>query len=116
MDIKKAIEEDLKLQVGLGATTYNGRDSYPYYISELLPNGVVGLYEASWKFDDKHPWEGGNGVVDAFDPSHKTELYIKRRYSKWWRCEKDGKPISKFTHKWMKLSFNGAYAYQDPSF
>lgn len=115
MDPKKAIAEDLVIAVGVGASIYNGRDSYPYYVSEVLDNGVIGLYDAPWKFDDKHPWEGGTGVVDAFDPTHPTEFYIKRHYGKWWTCSKDGKCLAKFTHKYSHLSFNGAYAYQDPS-
>ena len=116
MDTRAAIAEDLTISVGTGASTYNGRDSSPYYVSEVLPNGVIGLYSAHWQFDDKHPWEGGVGVVDKFDSSHASELYIKRRYGNWWQCSKDGKPLCKFTDKYRRLGFNGAYAYQDPSF
>ena len=33
-----AIEEDLKIEVGIGATYHCGSDAYPYYVSEVLPN------------------------------------------------------------------------------
>lgn len=115
-DLAKQISEELSISIGTGATYSNGLDSYPYYVSEFLPNMVIGLYEAHWKFDDQHPWEGGDGVVDAFDSTAKSELYIKKRYGEWWRCDKVGNPINKFTDKCCHLNFNGAFAYQNPSF
>lgn len=116
-DIRKMIEEDLRLEVGLGATKRVGSDEYPYYISELLPNGVVGMYRPDAKFDDKHPWYGGSGAVDPFDPSHKSEFYIKRRYGSWWKCTRSGVPLSDgYDRKMSGLHFGSAHYYQDPSF
>ena len=113
---EKAIEEDLKICIGIGATIRVGSDSYPYYVSEMLPNGVLGMYSPKARFDDKHPWESGYGAVDPFDDQHKSEFYIKRRYGQWWKTSSDGKPLEKWTSKWHHLSFGHASYYQDPSF
>lgn len=116
MDQKTLIKEDLEVCVGIGATTSNGRDCYPYYVSEVLPNGIIGIYRAGWHFDAQHPWEGGDGVVDPFDQQHTSDFYIKRRYGKWWQVDGSGKPIEPFTGKYLRLSFGRAHAFQDPSF
>ena len=116
MDIKTAIAEDLCISVGTGVTKHNGRDSYPFYVSEVLPNGVVGLTSGHGHFDSSHPWEGGIGVVDPFDHDQPTEFYIKRRYGNWWKVHKNGKPISRFTDRYSRICFGRASFYQDPSF
>ena len=116
MDAKQALEEDLKIIPGTGATMSVGSDSYPYYVTEVLPNGVIGLYKPSSHWDASHTWEGGTQVVSPFDPHAKTEQYIKRRYGKWWVVEANGRPISRFTSKWERLRFGHAVAYQNPSF
>lgn len=114
-DPEKQIMEDLILAPGLGATMSNGRDSYPYYVSEVLPNRVIGLYSPNSHFEKS--WENGHQVVDKYDPSHPTEIYIKRAYSRWWKVTKDGKKrLREFTGRYCHLSFGHAYAYQDPSF
>jgi hypothetical protein len=111
-DERQIIAEDMKIMPGAGATLHVGSDSYPYYVSEVLPNGVIGMYSPSWKF--KTSWTDGSGEVDPFDSTHKTELFIKRRYKKWWKVEKDGKPVDRFAGS--NLSFGHAHLYQDPSF
>ncbi len=116
MTIQDIVNEDINIMPGIGATKHVGSDAYPYYVSEVLPNGVIGLYEPHAQFDDAHPWEGGTQVVDPFDPNHESTTYIKRRYGNWWSCDKNGKHTSKFTCKWVKLLFGQALAYQDPSF
>lgn len=117
MDPVDQITNDLTMLPGQGATMYNGRDSYPYYICEALPNGVYGIYSAGSHFDDKHPWESGVEVVDPYIPNHPAEKYIKFTYGKWWEVSKDGKTrICRLTGKYCSLSFKGAYSYQDPSF
>ena len=110
MDI---INEDLNMEVGLGATYHCGSDAYPYYISELLPNNVIGLYSPNSYFDKTHPSYFGDQVVEDFDPNHKTEIYIRRRYGNWWTCDKNGKKISRFNRT---LKFGYARSYLDPSF
>ena len=116
-NVQKAIEEDLIIEVGLGATMSVGSDCYPYYISEVLPNGVIGIYSPNSRFDETHPWEAGTEVVDAFDPVHPSETYIRRCYGKWWTVSKDGKTrLQKFESKWKKFTIGHAYAYQNPSF
>jgi hypothetical protein len=110
------IEEDLKICVGCGATKSVGSDSYPLYVSEILPKNVIGMYTPKSQFDDAHPWHGGTQVVDAFDPNAKSMFYIKRRYGHWWEVESNGNPIRRFTGRYLRLSFNGAYSYRDPSF
>ena len=116
MTIEQAINEDLSIMPGMGATMSVGSDAYAYYVSEVLPNGVIGLYEPRAYFDDKHPWEAGTQVVQAFNPDVKTEKYIKRRYGKWWLVEKNGKPIHRFTSKYERFRFGQAVSYRDPSF
>ena len=116
MKHEEMIEEDLNIHVGIGATLSVGSDSYPYYVSETLPNGAIGMYHASSHWDDAHPWEGGSQVVDPFDARHATDFYIKRRYGHWWKINKDGSPIERFTGKYTRLSFGHAYSYCDPSF
>jgi len=106
------INEDLKIDVGMGATYHCGSDSYPYYVSEVLPKGVIGLYNPDSRFDDEHPWEGGVEVVDPFDASQASEIYIKRLYGNWWECTKDGKKV----RKWHDIHFGYAHSYRDPSF
>ena len=116
MDIESFIEEDLKIMPGVGATKSVGSDCYPFYVSEVLPNHVIGMYEPKSHFDKDHPWEGGTMVVDAFNPQHRSELYIKRRYGKWWKCTKEGKPVGRLTCRYIRLEFGNAYSYQNPSF
>ena len=112
---QNAINEDLIIAVGVGATMSVGSDSYPYYISEVLPNGVIGLYSPNSHFEKS--WTDGHEVVDKFDPAHKSELYIKRCYGKWWKTSRDGKTrISRFTSRWQRFDIGHAYAYSDPSF
>lgn len=112
----KAIAEDLNMQVGLGLTMRVGSDAYPYYISEVLPNGILGIVRADSCFDDTHPWEGGDEAVKPFDPSKPTEFYIKRRYGNWWEVTKDGMPSRKWTSKYERVSFGAAVGYRDPNF
>lgn len=112
----KVIEEDLMIMPGLGATISIGSDRYAYYVSEVLPNNVIGIYSPESYFDDKHPWEGGDQMVSPYDTNHKSDTYIKRRYGKWWTCTPDGKPINHFTTKWSRLHFGHAISYRDPSF
>lgn len=112
-------KEDLLIEVGLGATKHVGSDAYPYYISEILPKGVIGLYSPGSHFDKDHPWEGGSMVVDKFDPQHKSEFYIRRRYGKWWKCDATGKTYKKTDYQnygTIHLRFGHACSYQDPSF
>ena len=109
-DCTSAIEEDLMMQVGLGATYNCGSDAYPYYVSEVLPNGVIGLYEPNSHFEKD--WTDGHQVVDKFDPAKKSEFYIRRAYGHWWTCSK----IGIREKRWHDISFGHAYAYQDPSF
>ena len=109
---EKNIAEDLMLEVGLGATYSVGSDSYPYYVSELLPKGVIGLYKPASHFPEGKDWTYGSMDVDPFDSNHPTETYIRRCYGHWWTCNKDGKKIS----RWHRISFGHAYSYQDPSF
>lgn len=116
MTQQEIIEEDLKILPGTGATMRVGSDSYPWYVSEVASNGIIGMYKPKSWFDDKHPWEGGMQVVAPFDAKHPSEIYIKRRYGKWWKVSNDGKPISRFTSRYESLHFNGAYSYCDPSF
>lgn len=112
--MENAIAEDLNICVGCGVTKRIGSDSYPLYVSEVLPNGVIGMYRTNWHFEKN--WTDGSVKVDPFDSSHSSEFYAKRRYGHWWKVEKNGKPIERITSKWCHLSFNGAYGYQDPSF
>ena len=80
--VQQAIEEDLVIDVGIGATKSIGSDCYPYYVSEVLPNGVIGVYRPLSSF--KHSWTDGSMEVEAFNPAHKTEVYLKRFYGNWW--------------------------------
>ena len=109
-DYINAIKEDLTIEVGLGATYSIGSDSYPYYVSEVLPNGVIGLYEPSSHFE--HDWTEGSMVVDKFDSSHASEVYIRKSYGHWWECDKDGKRKC----RWHSIHFGHACSYRDPSF
>lgn len=114
-DAKAEIMEDLTIAPGLGAATWNGRDSYPYYVSEVLPNRVIGMYSPGSHFEKS--WESGHLVTDKYDPEHPTELYIKKAYGRWWEVTKDGKKrLRKFTGRYRSLSFGAAVSYQDPHF
>ena len=108
------INEDLMIAPGVGATMTVGSDSYAYYVSEVLSNGIVGLYSPKTYFENS--WADGTMKVDDFDKSNASEFYIKRRYGKWWKCTKDGNPLHKWTGKYARLHFGRAYAYRDPSF
>ena len=115
---KEQIVEDLTICPGTGATMSVGSDSYPYWITEVLPNRVLGICSAHSHFDDKHPWEGGTEVVDPYDSKMcKTEKYIKCCYGKGWEVSKDGKTrIARFSDRWRHFSIGHAYAYLNPSF
>lgn len=116
-DAKTIIDEDLAISVGIGATLRVGSDAYPYYISEVLPNGVIGIYSPKSHFDNAHPWQGGTEVVDPFDPNAESEIYIKRCYGNWWKVSRDDKArIERFISRWENFTIGHAYAYQDPSF
>lgn len=110
----KAIKEDLIIEVGLGVTQSVGSDSYAYYISEILPKNVIGLYRPACHFDKS--WADGEMKVADFDPTIKSSMYIKRRYGHWWNVKADGTPISRFTGRYCNLYFGHARAYRDPSF
>lgn len=116
MTAEQAVNEDLKIMPGTGATMSIGSDAHAYYVSEVLPNGIIGLYRPHAFWDDKHPWEGGVQVVAPFNSECKSEEYIKRRYGHWWNVTREGKPIHRFTSKYCRLSFGHASSYRDPSF
>ena len=116
MTTEETINEDLKVVPGMGATMSVGSDAYAYYVSELLPNGVIGLYEPESCWDAAHPWEGGDQTVQPFNPEAKSEMYIKRRYGKWWKVDRNGKRICRFTSKYERFRFGRAVSYRDPSF
>lgn len=110
MNMIQAINEDLTIEVGTGATYHCGSDRYPYYVSELLPHGVIGMYRPNSHFEKN--WTDGHLVVDKFDSSHVSEFYIRKSYGTWWKCDKNGKRIQ----KWHSIRFGYASSYQDPSF
>lgn len=113
---KDFIEEDLKIVPGTGAAMHVGSDAYAYYVSEVLSNGVVGLYQPHAFWDSTHPWEGGVQVVQDYNPECKTETFIKRRYGRWWVVGSNGKAVKPFTGRWSRLVFGKAWSYRDPSF
>jgi hypothetical protein len=110
----QAIHEDLTITIGTGATLYVGSDSYPYYVSEVLPKGVYGLYSPHAHFEKS--WTDGSMTVDKFDANHTSTIYLKRRYGKWWEVSPEGSPRKPFTSKYSHLHFGKAHAYRDPSF
>ena len=117
VDAKTQIAEDLVIAPGVGATMSVGSDAYAYWITEALPNNVYGICHARSHFDDDHPWEGGTEVVEPYDPTKdKTESYIKRCYGKWWKVDKDGHRLERFSGKWNRFSIGHACSYRDPSF
>ncbi len=117
VDAAQHIAEDLETSPGTGATQSVGSDSYPYWVTEVLPNGVYGICRADSHFDEAHPWEGGVEVVEPYDPATcKTEMHIKRCYGNWWVVSRDGKRLRRFTDKYVRFSIGSAVAYSDPSF
>ena len=117
IDAKTQINEDLIIVPGTGATMSVGSDAYAYWITEVLPNGVYGVGDARSHFDESHPWEGGTEVVEPFDPTKdKTEFYIKRCYGKWWKVNKDGHRLCRFSSRYHHFSIGHACSYRDPSF
>lgn len=113
-DHARFIDEDLMIAVGVGVTYSVGSDSYPYYIAEVLPNGIIGLYSPSSHFEKS--WTDGEMKVDPFMPEAKATFYVKRRYGNWWKVNKDGTPIMKWGGRHCNVSIGRAYSYQDPSF
>lgn len=117
IDAKVQINEDLMVQPGTGATMSVGSDAYAYWVTEVLPNHIYGIGRAHSHFDDSHPWEGGDMVVEPFDPAKdKTEFFIKRCYGKWWKVTNDGHRLERFSSKWRRFRLGHVCAYQDPSF
>ena len=113
------ITEELTIEVGTAATKHVGSDSYPYYISEVLPNGVYGVYAADYTFDNAHPYYAGYAVIQPFDKTNaktKTDFYLKRCYGNWWKVDKNGSRISRFTDRYQHFSIGHAIAYLNPSF
>lgn len=110
--MKKAFDITI-VKVGTGITEYIGSDSYAYYVTEVLPNKVLGIYTADAHFDATHPWQGGVMVVEPFDETHKTTKYIKQLYGNWWIVSRDGKTR---LQKFHNLQIGSAHAYRDPSF
>lgn len=111
------ITEDLTIEVGTGATKQVGSDSYPYYISEVLPNGVYGVCAAKYKFDGAHPYYDGHATVQPFDRTNaKTDFYLKRCYGNLWKVDKNGSRISRFTDRYQHFTIGRAIAHLDPSF
>ena len=116
MTPEEIVKQDLMIQVGTGLTESVGSDSYGFYVSEVLGNGVYGIYSAPANWSDKNPYYGGTMETKAFDPTHKSEFYIKRSYGHWWRVHPNGKRISRFSGRYCHISFGHAYNYRDPSF
>ena len=90
----KDIEEDLTVNVGLRIMYYCGSDTYAYYISEILPGGVLGIYEPNSNFEND--WTDGYENVDPFDSTKESEFYIRKSYGNWWKCDKNGKRIGRW--------------------
>lgn len=113
--MKQAIQEDLSIMPGTGAYLSVGSDCYALYVVEILDDGIIGMYSPKTWFDKKHPWHNGTHVVDDFKHNAKSEFYIKRRYGNWWKVSRDGRPLSRYTTKHLRLHFGKAYSYRDPS-
>lgn len=114
IDPVKTLEEDLKMHIGLGVTEQVGSDAYAFYVSDLRPNGVIGLCRPKTTF--KTSWTEGTLEVEPYNESMKTNFYIKRRYGNWWTVTPEGKPLRRYSGRYKHLSFGHAYAYRDPSF
>lgn len=100
--------------VGTGATHSVGSDSYPLYVTEVKQKGrLLGLCSAESHFDDQHPWQAGDMVVEPFDPKLKTEFWLKKYGKKWYHASPDG---TRHPGSVYRISFGGAYSYRDPSF
>lgn len=111
------IAEDLEIAPGMGVTCSVGPDCYAFYVSSVLPGGIVGVYHAPARFDDAHPLEGGTQAVDAFEPGHKPDCLIKKAYGGWWECTAAGKRIRRWTFSGsVRFAWGVPAAYQDPSF
>lgn len=115
---KTKILEDLTIAPGTGASMSVGSDCYAYWITDVLPNRVLGVCSARSHFDKDHPWEDGHEVVEPWNPEiDKTEFFIKRCYNHWWKVSEDGKKrISRFDGRWQRFSIGHAVSYRDPSF
>lgn len=114
IDYERILKEDLTIIIGIGATYRVGSDSYPYYISEILPNGIYGLYSPKSHF--KKSWTDGTMIVDPFDTKQKSTMYIKRYYGNWYEVDITGKRRRRLTTKYSHLNFGKACSYRDPSF
>ncbi len=114
---KEQILEDLTICHGTGATKSVVSDSYPYWITEVLPNRVFGVCHARSHFDQDHSWESGHEVVDKYDPTiDKTQFYLKRCYGHWWEVDRAGKKrLRRFDGRYVSFTIGHAYSYRNPS-
>lgn len=106
--------------VGQGLSKRVGSDSYGYYICSIAmaknKKPVYGICSASTKMHGT--WEEGDEdctMPENAVPSSWITTYGKTKTGlpKWWYCNSNG---VRYTGEHASFSWNGAYAYKDPSF
>ena len=122
-DIPKELEAEVaarKLEgpcfIGQGWSHQVGSDCYGGYVTFIGTNAdgkpYYGLVGADSHFEKC--WEDGHQTCVM--PKDKTpEEYVVQFRGRWWKCNDKG---DRYLGSHMKVSYswNGAFAYQDPSF
>ena len=115
----KQLAKDGKLEgpyfIGQGWSYRIGSDCYGGYITFIGKNSAnkpyYGLVEADSHFDKC--WEDGHQTCVM--PADKTpEEFVVKFRGQWWKCDKNGDRYIGSRNK-VHYSWNGAFAYQDPS-
>lgn len=102
--------------IGQGWSHQVGSDCYGGYVTFIGKNSdgkpYYGLVSADSQFDKC--WEDGHQTCVM--PEDRTpEEYIVKFRGSWWKCDKNGDRYLG-SHNKVHYSWNGAVAYQDPSF
>lgn len=95
---------------GQGCSKRSGSDAYGLYITKIVSPKFIGLVQAHTVLHHNN-WTGGE--VDCSMPADKNPTLWLKQYGKcWYQADVSGHRIPGAKYP---ISFNGAYAYRDPS-
>ena len=116
----KQLAKDGKLEgpcfIGQGWSHQVGSDCYGGYVTFIGKNSAGKLYYGLVNADSHYDkcWEDG-GQTCVMPKDMTPDTYVIKFRNWWWKCDQNGNRCMG-NHNRICYCWNGAYAYQDPSF